>query len=79
MVQRFFGSDHRDDPRVWVSRDVPIRLTDTEAAELADEMYILMQRWMKRGYGADVKKDGDRRTYLALALVFPRTDETRGR
>jgi len=46
---------------------------------VSDEMYLLMQRWMKRGHATDVKKGGDRRAYLALALVFPRTEQTGGR
>lgn len=79
VVQRFFGSDHSDDRRVWASHDVPIHLTDDEAAELADEMFELMKHWMKRGHGAAGKQDADRRTYLARALVFPRTEQTAGR
>lgn len=78
VVQRFFGDDHIKDPRVWVSRDVPMRLTDGEAAECAQELYEVLQRWTTRGQAAeasDSPSDNARRTYLALALVFPRTDE----
>lgn len=69
LIERFF-TPRPDSEEVWVVNDVPMMLTDDEAREYAEDVYALMTKWHERGKVADTAS-GDRRTYLALALVMP--------
>lgn len=61
----------QDTGEVWTSNDVPMLLTDDEAREYAEELFALMNKWMRRGHGPVQPNDPQRRTYLSVALLLP--------
>ena len=69
LIDRFFAPRPESD-ETWVINNVPMLLTHDEAREYAEDVYALMTKWAARGK-AENPAAGDRRTYLALALVMP--------
>jgi len=69
LMEQVF-SPRQDEGEVWTSNDVPMLLTDEEAREYAEELFALMEKWMRRGQKARAG-DPDRRTYLSLAMLLP--------
>jgi DNA-binding transcriptional ArsR family regulator len=65
LIERFFGSDHSDDPLVWRQNDVPMLLTAPEADEMADEVYAVLRRWAEYGQGQAAAERGRRRSTVA--------------
>ena len=69
LLERFFMHDHPPG-EVWNINDMPLRLTDTEAARLADELLEVFARWRRND--RDRSDDGEpRRTYLGFGIVLP--------
>lgn len=70
LVERFF-TPRPASPEMWVSNDVPMLLTDDEAREFAEELFTFMTGWLERGQDTEPPQGQERRTYLALSLLFP--------
>ena len=70
LVERFFAS-HEDTGEVWASNDVPMLLTDEEAATCNAEVLDVLKRWLEHGQRTDPEGGRPRRTYLAMSLLMP--------
>jgi hypothetical protein len=70
LVERFFAS-HDYTGEVWASNDVPMLLTDEEAAACNAEVLDVLKRWLEHGQRTDPEGGRPRRTYLAMSLLMP--------
>jgi DNA-binding transcriptional ArsR family regulator len=72
LMDKVYSHD-QDTAEVWTANDVPMLLTDDEAREYSQELFALMNKWMRRGQSpADAT---ERRTYLSVALLLPHQAE----
>lgn len=70
LVARFF-EPHEDDREVWASTDVPMLLSDEEAAACNSEVFAVLKKWLEHGQRTEPEPGQQRRTYLALAMFMP--------
>jgi len=76
LMDKVFSHEQEEDGgEVWTSNDVPMLLTDDEAREYAQELFALMNKWMRRGQNRAEFDEAERRTYLSVALLLPRQAE----
>lgn len=69
LMERYFLGEHPRD-EVWVVNDIPVRLTDAEAEQMATEVREVLMRWRDVGRAAG-DDDPGRRTYLGFGIVLP--------
>ena len=70
LVARFFTL-HEDNGEVWGSNDVPMLLTDEEAAACNAEVLDVLKKWLEHGQRTEPQPGQQRRTYLAMTLLMP--------
>jgi DNA-binding transcriptional ArsR family regulator len=86
LLERYFLVDHPDE-ELWSINEMPVRLTDDEAREMAEEVHAVLMRWRDKGREHELDGGGDkddeadegdegdegddRRTYLGFSVIVP--------
>ncbi|HVX45866.1 MAG TPA: helix-turn-helix domain-containing protein [Mycobacteriales bacterium] len=68
VLDTFLSGDGKDFRR---SHDISMRLTETEAEQMADEVQDLLLRWTERGKNRRDDPDEPRQTYLTMVYIQP--------
>jgi DNA-binding transcriptional ArsR family regulator len=70
LLERYFMVDHPDE-ELWSINEMPVRLTDDEAREMAEEVQAVLMRWRDKGRDHERAGDEGRRTYLGFTVIVP--------